>query len=135
MNHIKIFEECSGSNPLFDEGKKSFPKLQEIGGRYYLNYPKNKGSFSEEGFKTHLTSHKIVKIVQWLKDKGILVNYSKSTMSVYFSWNGKYFRISNHGKKAFEGFDILVDWSTDIDSVVNRVGALAGELPLNNHLP
>lgn len=103
-------------NPLLEEGKKYFPKLKEIDGRYYLNYPKNKGSFSENGFKNHLVNYKIEKVLEWIKAKNI--NYSKSTQSVYFTLNGKEFRVSDHKKKSFEGIDITIKWNTPIEDIM-----------------
>ena len=32
-----------------------------------MNYPKNKGSFSFNGFKNHLKHFKLIKTVEWLK--------------------------------------------------------------------
>lgn len=109
-------EGDSGSNELFIEGKKYFPKLKEINGRYYLNYPKNKGSFSENGFKNHLTAYKIEKVLERLTAENIY--YSRSSQSVYFTLNGKDYRISDHKKKSFDGIDITINWNTPIDELV-----------------
>ena len=102
---------------ILDEGKKYFPKLKEIDGRYYLNYPKNKGSFSESGFKNHLVAYKIEKVIDWLNAKNI--TYSNSSQSVYFTLNGKNFRISDH-KKSFDGIDITIKWNTPIEDIMQN---------------
>ena len=102
---------------LLEEGKKYFPKLKEIDGRYYLNYPKNKGSFSESGFKNHLVAYKIEKVIDSLNAKNI--TYSNTSQSVYFTLNGKNFRISDH-KKSFDGIDITIKWNTPIEDIMQN---------------
>jgi hypothetical protein len=116
---------------LFDEGKKFYRKLSfkkipnkttgVITTRVFLNYPKNRGSFSVGSFKNHIIDIKIKKTIDWLGNKLIKnLNYSKTTSSVYFNYNNKNFRMSNHRKNSFNGIDILINWDTSPQEIVNH---------------
>lgn len=77
MKLLVIFEEIlSELDILTNEGKNLYPKLRviDVNGkpRFFLNYPKNKGSFSIAGFKNYLGSEKIKRTVDWLNRKKII---------------------------------------------------------------
>jgi len=113
---------------LYAEGKKFFPKLlfkekkgsdNEI--RAFVNYPKNKGSYSISSFANTLTSIKLGKLSSWLREKGFKVVVSNTTNSIYFKHNGIDVRISDHGKKTFDGINILFRWNTTGQDIVNQL--------------
>lgn len=129
-----IFEEVTDElTMLYHEGKKFFPKLklkvvgtkvqEEPTPRFFLNYPKNKGSYSVYGFKSLLVHEKINKLLDWLNSKFLIkdVNRSRTTNSVYFTLNGKYIRLSDHKKNSFVGKDILINWNTSGEEIKNLI--------------
>ena len=121
IDSFRYFLKEDIGDELFIEGRKYFPKLKKIDDRYYLNFPKNGGSFSWNGFKNHLINHKIRKIMEIIKEYIINDNYSNTTQSVYFKMNGKDYRISDHKRGSFDGIDIIIGWKTSIEDVVNNI--------------
>lgn len=107
---------------LYNEGKKFYPKLKIIDNRFYVNYPKNKGSFSVSGFKNLLTNKKIRAVVEWLSKKHQIdnLNFSSTTNSAYFKINSIDYRLSDHRKKSFNGVDLTITWDTKSEDIRNK---------------
>ena len=110
---------------LHAEGKKFFPKLlflkkgDEI--RAFLNYSKNRGSFSIGSFEKLLAGEKISLIAKWLAKKGYKITYSNTTNSFYFKFDDVDVRVSDHGKKSFDGINILVRWNTNSSDIASQL--------------
>jgi hypothetical protein len=123
------------NDPLFIEGKKYFPNLSIRSvttnfdsiekPRFFLNFKKNKGSFSYNNFKNTLSSKKINKTFEWLKDKGNIDKFvsSMSTNSIYFTFNDTPVRISNHPKES-NGVGIVIKWDTQPEEIMNQLNSL-----------
>jgi hypothetical protein len=123
------------NNPLYIEGKKYFPNLSVRNvsthydltekPRFFINYKKNKGSFSYNNFKNRLSSKKIEKTINWLKDKGKIDDFivSMSTNSIYFTFNGIPVRISDHPKES-KGIDIVIKWDTQSSDIIEQLKTL-----------
>jgi hypothetical protein len=123
------------NDPLYIEGKKYFPNLSVRNvsthydltekPRFFINYKKNKGSYSYNSFKNMLTNHKINKTTKWLNNKGKMddFNASISTNSIYFTFNGIPVRISDHPKKS-NGVDIIIKWDTQSNEIINQLNKL-----------
>lgn len=122
---IKLLEIIEDEiEAVYNEGKKYFPKLKVIDSRFYLNYPKNKGSFSLSGFKTHIQHHKRDNTLRWIQKQGKVTNIKYAdTGSLYFKFNDKNMRISNH-KKPFDGEDILIKWNTQAVDISQQIKSL-----------
>lgn len=116
---------------LYHEGRKFYKKLSfrkmpnKITGeesiRVFKNYSRNKGSYSVMKFKHELIDVKIRKTIEWL-GKNLIgdLNFSKSTHSTYFTYKGKNIRMSDHKKNDFNGIDILINWDTTSQEIVNQ---------------
>jgi hypothetical protein len=114
---------------VYNEGKKYFPNLSVRNvsthndsiekPRFFINYKKNKGSYTVESFKKHLTYYKIEKTFKWLQQKGKITDYnhSLSTQSIYFKFNGIPVRISDH-KSSNTGKFIEVKWDTSPEDIL-----------------
>lgn len=123
MKLLEIIQDEIDS--VYDEGKKYFPKLKVIDNRFYLNYPKNKGSFSLGSFKDYIFRYKRDNTLRWMQKQGNVSNikYAEATGSLYFKFNNKNIRISDH-KKQFDGEDILIQWNTSPVDIANQVKSL-----------
>jgi hypothetical protein len=133
----QLLRENIGINtdPLYIEGKKYFPNLvlkntathYDITEkpRFFINPKRNKGSYTYNSFKNILAAEKRNKTINWLKDKGKVDNFvsSMSTNSVYFTFNGKPVRISDHSKET-EAIDIIIKWDTQIFEIINQLKSL-----------
>ena len=123
------------NDPLYIEGKKFYPnlKIKIIGThydptpkpRFFINPRKNKGSFTYNSFKNKLTTDKIIKTFNWLRDKGKVydIKSSISTNSIYFVFNGKQVRISDHPKENSE-FSIIIKWDTQSSEIIEQLNTL-----------
>ena len=113
---------------LYDEGKKFYPKLQfktmkdkyngKVTVRAFTNYASNKGSYSMGSFKSAIINFKIRSVIKWLNPTDI--NYSNSTNSVYFTYNGQNIRISDHKKNSFNGKNIILNWFTTSQEIADQ---------------
>lgn len=124
------------NDPVYIEGKKIFPNLSvrnastshdpELKPRFFVNYRKNKGSYTYNSFKNMLAGVKINKLVAWLADKGVISHFesSMSTNSVYFRFNNKGVRVSDHPSKKHEGFEIIVHWDTQMSDILDKINEL-----------
>lgn len=136
MKLYKLFEEVLSNSQeyidVFNEGKKFFPKLRldyttlsggkKLHLRFFLNYPKNKGSFSLGGFKNHLTFEKISMIKRWLIAKGINLEVSKSIVKsgsfYFFNKENQQIRVSDHlPKKNDTRPNLIVTWDTKPEAI------------------
>lgn len=96
---------------------KSEPEL-----RYHIG--NNRGSFSEVGIKNHIISLIIELLFKLFKTHGVTdVRAAMYTHSIYFNFNEKNIRISDH-VKPFAGITCLVKWNTDFDAAVKEVNKL-----------
>lgn len=123
------------NDPLYIEGKKYFTNLSVRNvsthydltekPRFFINYKKNKGSFTYNSFKNHLTSKKIEKTIDWLKDKGKIDDFvgSITTNSIYFTFNGVPVRISDHQKET-NGVQIIIKWDTQSTEIIEQLKKL-----------
>ena len=123
------------SDPLYLEGKKFYPNLVIKNTttrndtiekpRFFKNPRKNLGSYSYNSFKNILVDYKINRIVRWLETKGLVTNFipSKTTNSVYFTFNGKKLRISDHAKKS-DSVDIIIKWDTQSSEIINQLNQI-----------
>lgn len=109
---------------IFRIGKLYYPKLQVRDGRLFINWPKNKGSYSPGSFKKHLADMKIRKIGTMLKDDGFQMHHSMTTSSIYVKLpNQREIRISDHPSTRFFGTNITVNWKHNIADVYLKVKA------------
>lgn len=141
MKILPLFEELSDEfENVYQEGKKIFPKLsiRKVNGvkRFFLNYPKNKGSFSLNSFKKEIVRQKIKKIYTWLNEKRLVkkINWSQTTLSIYFKFKDKNIRISDHKKNSFEGVDILIKWDTTGVEIANIFKSISEHFSFNPEL-
>lgn len=104
-------------------GKKYYPKLKLIDNRFYINYPKNKGSFSFSGFIRLLLTDIGDYIFNSLKHKINNLYKANTTNSIYFSIGSAKFRISDHKKGSFDGNSIIYNLYTDIDKLINKINS------------
>ena len=123
------------NDPLYIEGKKYYPNLsiRNVGTnydltekpRFFINYKKNKGSYTYNSFKKTLTTKKITKTLEWLKDKGKIDDFvgSISTNSIYFTFNDLPVRISDHPKES-NGVDIIIKWDTQSNEIITQLNEL-----------
>lgn len=120
---------------VYNVGKKFYPNLKffqartasdkRLKLRAFVNYPSNKGSYDIHWFKLHIAELKVKQIAEWFKQAGVKdVQYSQSTASVYLKIGDKNVRISDHGKKGFEGMNIVVHWNSNVLEIVNKLYAL-----------
>lgn len=123
------------NDPLYIEGKKIFPNLSvrnastghdpEPKPRFFINYKKNKGSYTYNSFKNMLAGEKRNKIISWLSNKGKIDDFvgSMSTNSVYFTFNNKPVRISDHPKES-DAMDIIIHWDTQMSDILDKINVL-----------
>ncbi len=68
---------------------------------------------------------KIDTILKWFIDKGYAKNvkYSKSTSSVYFTYNGHKVRLSDHENpwKEFNGINLPIRWNSNINDSIRYI--------------
>jgi hypothetical protein len=119
-------------NDVFIEGQKIYPKLKILMAttksdavpkpRFFLNYPKNKGSYSLHGMKMDIAKHKIDLVINYLTKHGVKdIVKSISTNSLYFTLNNKKFRLSDHGRRDFEGVNIVVLYNSSPLEIINKI--------------
>lgn len=131
MRLMKLFEEVNNEiNRLYDEGKKYFPELKYMKvilrrtgkeeRRFATNWPTNRITHNPDEFKKYLSLIKIRKTVKWLSLHGEVkdIRYSKSSVSAYLTFNGKTVRLSNHPTNFKVDIDVLIDWDTPPNKVV-----------------
>lgn len=106
---------------VFKIGKIYYPNLKIIDGRFYQNYPKNKGSHSLNSFISLLSSHYINYIYNNLKGKVNNLTISNTTNSIYFKIGNIDFRISDHKTNYFNGNDIRYNLFTELNTLLNKV--------------
>lgn len=103
------------------EGELYYPKMQIIDGRVFVNYPKNKGSYSIDSFKKHILDLKLDRISNLLLSKGIKVRNSQTTVSRYIKFRDREIRISDHPNRHFYGLDIRVNWKEKVADMFNKI--------------
>jgi hypothetical protein len=118
MNYEQVIPQKS--EVLFEEAaKRVYKHFKQVGDLYRIS-KKNKGLHRIGIVKNEITCANIKRVVDFAKENGAEnIVYAQLTDSVYFSFNGKSYRISNHPKKAFEGVDILISWNTDVDLLLH----------------
>jgi hypothetical protein len=121
------------NDELFRIGQKYYPKLRlmptstklspdKVEDRFFINYPKNKGSFHPNQFKKLIISHIIDYVLNNLDKKQISkLVYSNTTTSVYFSYKGHGYRISDHPKNSDTYRDIVIDYNTDPSEILSQI--------------
>jgi hypothetical protein len=102
-------------------GKIYYPKLKVIDSRFYINYPKNKGSYSFNSFISLLLSDYIDYLLLNLKGKVDNLIKSNTTNSIYFEKNNTSYRISDHNKNNFNGKDIKYNLFTDLNELLSNI--------------
>ena len=132
MNHVSSYSQFinefmdeSEFLAVHSEGVKYFPKLKyfettlkhstEPVTRFFVNYPKNGGSYSIGQFKGFLAYTKIELVLKWLSQQYRITDQVRSmtTHSVYFKINGTDIRMSDHNSGKFEGSSFIITWKDD----------------------
>ncbi len=117
---------------LLEEGKKYFPycrvintitKSDSIPHDRVFTKLKNKGSYTIKGFEKAIIGEKLTKIANSLRNKGIFVQLSNTTNSLYFHYNDKNYRISDHDRNNTEIYHCkyTITYQTNEDYLVNII--------------